>query len=116
MDGQVIAPPERADPLEPYRRWAAVLFWLLAGISLIGVVIALGVGGPLVLGFLVSALIGLVVLVVQAAALGRREPWAVHAIQPLCYVIIAAGVFRVIVAFTHGTVTIPLEVIGALLA
>jgi hypothetical protein len=63
----------------------------------------------------VSALIGLVVLVVEAAALGRREPWAVQAIQPLCYVIIAAGVFRVIVALTHGTLTIPLEVIGALL-
>jgi hypothetical protein len=115
MESQAIAPPEHASPLEPYRHWAAVLFWLLAATSLIAVVIALGVGGSLALGYVVSALIGLVVLLDEATALGRRAPWAIHAIRPLCYVIIAAGVFRVIVALTHGTVTIPLEVIGALL-
>jgi hypothetical protein len=64
---------------------------------------------------LASVLLGAVTLLAVAADLRDRAPWAVHAIAPICYVVLVAGVFRVLVALSDDTITVPLEVIGSLM-
>jgi len=114
------APPSEvtpADPLEPYRRWATTLFTILVLVGVVGTVAALGAMPGQLMFWVVLASVGLLIatLLVIVSALRRREAWAVHAIAPICYVIVAAAVIRVIVAVSQGTITIPLEAIGALM-
>ena len=120
VDGSVAAtferPAEPADPLEQYRRWATRLFWVLAIFGLIVGLLALGVpdAGPAVFAIvLLSVCLDIAVLLTVVAALGRREAWAVHAIRPICFVLLAAGLVRVIVVLTQNTITVPLDAIGA---
>jgi hypothetical protein len=110
--------PDLADPLEPYRRWATVLFWILIVVSIVAggaALIAFSVTATMAVVLLLAVGLGLGSLLVETLALGRREAWAVHAIRPICFVIIAAGVLRVAVALSQSNITIPLEVIGALM-
>jgi hypothetical protein len=112
-------PPEvtPADPLEPYRRWATTLFTILVLVGIVGTVAVLGaMPSQAVFWVLVaSVVLFIATLLVVMAALRRPEPWAVHAIAPICVVIVAAAVSRVAVALSQGTITIPLEGIGALM-
>ena len=59
-----------------------------------------------------SALAGIAVLTAVVVALGRAEPWAIHAIAPLCVVLIVFGVGRSLLALTASEISIPLEAIG----
>lgn len=119
MPSTLVEPPPGADPLRPYRAWATVLFAILAIVGiLVGVVVLGSPTGvpPATLAVAIApALLGIVVLLVLVFALGRVDPWAVHAIQPICLVLIVAGVVRSLVALSGGEISIPLEVIGALM-
>ena len=116
---ELMEPPPSSDPLRPYRAWATVLFAILATVAIVVGAIVLGSPtglAPSTLAVLIApAVLGIVVLVVLLVALGRVEPWAVHAIQPVCLVIIVAGVARSVVALAGGEILIPLEVIGGLM-
>jgi hypothetical protein len=108
-------PAEPADPLDQYRRWATGLFWVLAVFGLIVGLLTLGAAGagPAVLAIVVLSVgLDIAVLLTVVAALGRREAWAVHAIRPICFMLLAAGLVRVIVALTRSTITVPLDAIG----
>jgi hypothetical protein len=119
-----IAPPE-SDSLEPYVRWARLLFIVLAAVNVAGLVlVAIGgsmvaaqVGGalPAILLLAISGAVSLVVFVALVIALGTRRTWAIHAVAPVCYLLIGVGVVRVLLAFSRGEILIPLETIGALL-
>jgi hypothetical protein len=111
--------------IEPYIRWARVLFAILIAVVVIGLVL-LAVGGglladqvsiatPALILLAINGVASLVVYVVLVVALGNRRPWAIHAVAPVCYLLIAAGVVRVVVALSRSEVLIPLEAIGALL-
>lgn len=106
-----------ADPLAPYRRRATTLFTILVLVGIVGTVAVLGAMPSHGVFWVVIASIILFIatLLVVIAALCRRESWAVHAIAPICYVIVAAAVIRVVVALSQDTITIPLEGIGALM-
>jgi len=117
-DTPIVATPVLADPLVQYRRWATVLFWILIAVGLLAGVIALAAmvaNATVVVALLLAVALGVGSLLYEVLALGRREAWAVHAIRPLCFVIVAAGLFRVVVALAQSNITIPLEVIGALM-
>lgn len=104
-----------ADPLEPYRRWASALFTILAIVGVVGGIVVLA-ATPIpaqVTVLLASILPGVLALLAVVNALWRRDAWAVHAIAPLCYVIIVAGVIRGLAALSQGAIPVPLEVIGA---
>ena len=111
------APVAPIDAVEPYRRWATALFTILAVVGIVSTVVVLGaIPGVATLWVLIGSVVLLIAtLLIVILALRRREPWAVHAIAPICYVIIAAAMLRVVVAANQGNVTIPLEGIGALM-
>jgi hypothetical protein len=127
------SPPQPAPPpsIEPYVQWARVLFIVLAAVTVIGLVL-LVTGSGLVAGsrlaadavadaapaFVVLGLTGLVSLGIFGAlvvGLGDRRAWAIHAVAPVCYVLILVGVLRVALALTRSEILVPLETIGALL-
>ena len=117
-DTQTVATPVLADPLAQYRRWATALFWILIAIGLLAGIIALAAmvaNATVVVVLVLAVALGVGSLWYEVRALGRDEAWSVHAIRPLCFVIVAAGLLRVIVALAQSTITIPLEVIGALM-
>jgi hypothetical protein len=105
------------DPTGPYRRWATVLFVVLAIVGLLGVGVELAAqtGDPYRPLLIASSAVTIVLLLAIAADLGHAGAWAVHVIKPLCLLLIATGVLRIFVDIGHGTITIPLEAIGALL-
>jgi hypothetical protein len=114
------------DPIEPYARWARVLFAIMAIVTVIGLVLAVvGAGmareivptvGPLdffLLAF--GSVLGLVVLLLLLRGIATRDAWALHAIAPVCYLLLVLGLIRVIVALTQSQILFPLEAIGAAL-
>jgi len=107
----------QADPLEPYRRWAMVLFAIMALVGIFGTVVVLAAMPNRAVFYVLvgSVVLFVATLLAVVAGLRGRAPWSVHAIAPICYVIIAAAVIRVIVALSQGNFTIPLEGIGALM-
>jgi hypothetical protein len=118
-------PPARPATLDQYRRWARFLFGLLAIVTGIGLVLVVA-GGTLVTDRLAAAwpivaLLGLnvgatlIVLLALIRGLGLGTAWAVHAVAPVCYVLIAFGLLRALLAVTGGGLLFPLEAIGALL-
>jgi hypothetical protein len=106
-----------AESLRAYQIWAARLFALLAAFATLGIVLVIAAQAETLIKitYLVIGLASLVTLAVLVVALGRSEPWALHAVAPACYLIIVFGVLRVIVALGSGAITIPLEVIGGVL-
>ena len=112
-----VVPVEPVDPMEPYRRWAVNLFAVLVVVGVVGMVVVLGaIPGVVVFWVLLASVVLMItILLVVIFALRRRDGWAVHAIAPICYVIIAAAGIRFVVALSQGNFTIPLEGIGALL-
>jgi len=113
-------PPDRptapADPPDPYLRWATALFWVLAIFSLVVGLFVLGapsIGPAAFAVVLLSLVLDIAVLLTLVAALGRRDTWAVHAIQPICQVLLTAGLIRLVVGLTQSSITVPLDAIGA---
>ena len=111
--GTIAADP---DPLRPYRSWARALFAILLAVALVAsalVLSAMPSVSPVVLASaMASALAGIAVLTAVVVALGRAAPWAIHAIAPLCVVLIVFGVARSLLALTANEISIPLEAIG----
>jgi hypothetical protein len=122
--------PEPPRPIKPgaldqYRRWARFLFGLLAIVTGIGLLLLVA-GGTLVTDRLAAAwplvaITGinvaatLVVLLALIRGLSLGTAWALHAAAPVCYVLIAFGLIRALLAFAGGELLFPLEAIGALL-
>lgn len=107
-----------ADPLRAYRTWAWRFFAILAAVVGLGLLLVLtahdqdplAVAGVLVIGGLSAAL-----LVVFLQGIDRQAAWAVHAIAPVCAIVIVFGILRAAAALLSNSITIPLEVIGAAL-
>ncbi len=108
-----------ADPIDQYRRWATALFAILAIVGAIGGIIALlallAPGGLFVIVLVFSVATFVAVMFGTIAGLSARRAWAIHAIAPICYVLVASGVLRSALALGHGEILFPLEAIGALL-
>lgn len=120
-----VPPQTKPGALDQYRRWARFLFGLLAIVTGIGLVL-LAAGGSLLTDRLAAAWpvvaltalnVGatLVTLLALIRGLGLGSPWSLHAVAPVCYVLIAFGLIRALLALTRGEVLFPLEAIGALL-
>jgi lysylphosphatidylglycerol synthetase-like protein (DUF2156 family) len=111
--------------LDPFRRWARFLFAILAAVAAVGIVLVpIGVGldparltavWPLVLILAANLTASLVVLVSLIRGLSRWSAWALHAVVPVCGVLIVIGAARALIALTQSDITLPLEAIGALL-
>ena len=124
-DDAVIDPPSPRpgpptdDPLQPYRGWASVLCLLLVLVGLLGLGLILASGLNADARIIVTAgafaLLGIGVFAAEGLGLQSIAPWAVHAVRPLCIVLILGGAIRVVVALSAGSLTIPLEAVGALL-
>ncbi|HSL77184.1 MAG TPA: hypothetical protein VK867_09575 [Candidatus Limnocylindrales bacterium] len=111
--------------LDQFRRWARFLFALLALVAAVGIVLVpVGVGvdparfaavWPLVVIVGLNVAATLIALISLIRGLGGWSPWALHAIVPVCAVLIAIGVARLLIALTQAQTTVPLEGLGALL-
>ena len=111
--------------LDPFRRWARFLFAILAAVALVGLVLVpIGVGldtsrlaavWPLVLILAINVAATLIVLISLIRGLGRWSAWALHAVVPVCGVLIVIGIARLLIALAQGTFVVPLEALGALL-
>jgi hypothetical protein len=103
------------DPLRQYRSWASVFFAVLGAVGLVGLAVATqSTSAPFVLLFVVTAAVSVVILFAVSLAVGRGDAWAIHAVAPLCVLVILFGLIRVAIALGSGTITVPLEVLGAI--
>ena len=117
--------PTKPGALDQYRRWARFLFGLLAIVTGIGLLLTVAGGAlltdrlaaawPLVAITGINIAATLVVLLALIQGLGLGRAWALHAVAPVCYVLIAFGLIRALLAFAGGQLQFPLEAIGALL-
>jgi hypothetical protein len=111
--------------LDQFRRWARFLFVLLALVAAVGIVLVpVGVGvdparfvaaWPIVVIIAVNVAATLIALISLIRGLGGWSPWALHAVVPVCAVLIAIGIARLLIALTQVQLTVPLEALGALL-
>lgn len=111
--------------LDQFRRWARFLFALLALVAAVGIILVpIGVGvdparfaaaWPLILIIAVNVSATLIVLISLIRGLSSWSPWALHAVVPVCLVLIAIGIARLLIALTQIQLTVPLEALGALL-
>ena len=122
-----MTPSTDGDPaaLDPFRRWARFLFAILALVAAVGLVfVPLTVGvdtarlaavWPIVVILAVNLAATLIVLASLFRGLGRWSAWALHAVVPVCGVLIAIGIARAVIALTQGQITPPLEALAAVL-
>lgn len=119
------------DPLGAYVRWARFFFLLLAAVTVIGLVLLAAAGSlatwvgvepdqlaaalPSLLVAIVGVVLNLGAIVSMIRGLGARRPWAIHAVAPVCTLLIVFGVGRSLIALTQNQFLIPLEAIAALL-
>ena len=111
--------------LDLFRRWARFLFALLALVTAVGIVLVpIGVGvdparlaaaWPLILIIAVNVAATLIVLIGLVRGVSNWSPWALHAVVPVCGVLIAIGVARTLIAFAQGRPFVPLEALGAII-
>jgi hypothetical protein len=112
--------------LDQYRRWARFLFGILAILAAIGLVLVPATTGgvdpgrvaalwPVVAILTANVAATLIVLVGLIRGLSHWSSWAIHAIQPVCIVLIVIGGMRALIAVTQGQFLIPLETVGGLL-
>ena len=95
---------EAAARLDQYRRWARFLFGLLAIVAAVGFVLLLVsapldldrllASWPLVVVIALNVVATLIALLSLVRGLGDGTPWALHAVAPVCYVLIAFGLVR----------------------
>ena len=114
------ASPSETDtaPLLAYRTWAWRFFAILDAVVVLAALLVLTAQGQDPIGvamLLILAGAGIALLTVLVVGIDRAAPWAIHAIAPVCTLVIVFGVLRVFVALTSNSITIPLEVIGAAL-
>ena len=103
-----------ADPLAQYRSWASVLFAILGAIALIGgAIVITATPAPYSAVLLLTVGVGAVIFIGLALAIVRGDAWAVHAIAPVCVLLIVTGLIRTAIALGSGAFTIPLELIAA---
>jgi hypothetical protein len=103
-----------ADPLAQYRSWASILFAILGAVALIGGALVISsTAGPYSAVLLVTVGLLAVVYIALALLIGRGEPWAIHAIAPVCVLLIVTGLLRAAIAVGSGAITIPLELVAA---
>jgi hypothetical protein len=126
MEGATVE-TRRTDPraLEPYKRWARFLFIVLASLAALGVVLVVFGTGidrdrvaaslPLVALLTTNVVATLVVFLSLIRGLSGPAAWAVHAVQPVCIVLIVFGLLRTLIALTRNEVLVPLETMAALL-
>lgn len=106
----------RPPPLEGFDRWARILCYALGAMGiLIGIADINGVmtaaTGAIVLA---SVFLGAAVLLGVARGLEARRAWGRPAATLVLWILVAVGVLRVVLgAMSKGTLTIPLEAIGA---
>lgn len=122
-----MTPSTDGDPaaLDPFRRWARFLFAILALVAAVGLVfVPLTVGvdtarlaavWPIVVILAVNLAATLIVLASLFRGLGRWSAWALHAVVPVCGVLIAIGIARAVIALTQDQITPPLEALAAVL-
>ena len=122
-----MTPSTDGDPaaLDPFRRWARFLFAILGLVAAVGLVfVPLTVGvdtarlaavWPIVVILAVNLAATLIVLASLFRGLGRWSAWALHAVVPVCGVLIAIGIARAVIALTQGQITPPLEALAAVL-
>ena len=112
--------------LDQYRLWARFLFVVLALVAAIGLVLApVRSGGidparvaavwPLLFITLVDFAVSLIALLSLIRGLTRWSAWAIHAIQPVCIVLIAIGGIRLLIGLTQGQLLLPLETVAGIL-
>ena len=112
--------------LAQYRNWARFLFSILAALAAIGLVLVpASTGGldpdrfaaawPLVVILTVNVAATLLVLLSLIGGLSRWSAWALHAVVPVCFVLIVIGGTRTLLALTQNQIQLPLEAIGGLL-
>lgn len=112
--------------LAQYRNWARFLFSILAALAAIGLVLVpASTGGldpdrfaaawPLVVILTVNVAATLLVLLSLIRGLSRWSAWALHAVVPVCFVLIVIGGTRTLLALTQNQIQLPLEAIGGLL-
>jgi hypothetical protein len=117
---------EELAALDQYRRWARFLFGILAILAAIGLVLVPATTGgvdparvaavwPLVVILTANVAATLVVLVSLIRGLTHWSSWAIHAVQPVCIVLIVIGGMRALIAVAQGEVLLPLESVGGLL-
>ena len=112
--------------LDQYRRWARFLFAILAILAAIGLVLVpttsrgidparVAAVWPLLVILTANVAATLIVMVSLIRGLTRWSAWAIHAIQPVCIVLIVIGGIRALIAVTQGQILLPLETVGGLL-
>jgi hypothetical protein len=102
--------------LEPYRRWAGVLFAILTLVAIVaGAAVITRSSGSAAVILLTSAFLTVTPLLAVIVDLDRGKWWAVQAIAPICYVIVVVALLRALIALSQNNVSLPLEAIGALM-
>lgn len=112
--------------LDQYRRWARFLFGILAILAAIGLVLVPATSGgidptrvaavwPLLVILTANVAATLIVMLSLIRGLTRWSTWAIHAIQPVCIVLIVIGGMRALIAIAQGQVLLPLETVGGVL-
>ncbi len=106
----------RPPPLVGFDRWARILCYalgalgILIGIAAIGGVMSAATGAIV----LASVFLGAAVLLGVAWGLEARRAWGRPAATLVLWVLVAVGVLRIVLGvMSKGTLTIPLEAIGA---
>jgi hypothetical protein len=99
-----------------------VLLALVAAVGIVLVPVGVGVdparfvaAWPIVVIIAVNVAATLIALISLIRGLGGWSPWALHAVVPVCAVLIAIGIARLLIALTQVQLTVPLEALGALL-
>ena len=98
---------------------------LLAAVAVVGLALVVFAGGTLLsltdsaAGPLALLVIGVAIFLIAVVSLilglGERSAWAIHAVAPVCYALLAFGLIRSGIALTRGEILFPLEAIGAAL-
>jgi hypothetical protein len=110
-----IAVEAPTDPLGDFRSWSSVLFALLGAVTLIvGAVIVPSTYAPQSYVVVAATAVGAGILIVTSLLIIRGDAWAIHAVVPICIVVILAGLLRAAAAFSRNEITVPLEVLGAI--
>ncbi len=106
----------RPPPLEGFDRWARILCYalgalgILIGIAAIGRVMSATTGAII----LASIFLGALVLLGVARGLEARRAWGRPAATLVLWILVVVGGLRIVLGATStGTLTIPLEAIGA---
>ena len=110
-----VTPDATVDPLAEFRSWSSVLFALLGAVTLVaGAVVVPAIHAPQTYVVIAAMTVGAGIYFVASLAIGRGDAWAIHAVVPICVLLIIAGLVRMAGAFTRNEISVPVEVLGAI--